>query len=176
MDAKMDASRYSAVETLRDGRRIEIRALKPADEQALKEAAKGLSKESRYRRFFAPKHSVSEKERDFYLNVDFLNHVALVAALEEGGREAIAGAGRYIVTSPGQAEVAFTVADPHQGLGIGSLIMRHLTAIARDKGLKEFVADVLPENTPMLKVFEKSGLPMEKKREPDAVHVSLSLA
>jgi RimJ/RimL family protein N-acetyltransferase len=171
----MDASQYSEFETLRDGRRIEIRALKPADEQALKEAAKGLSEESRYRRFFAPKHSVSEKERDFYLNVDFLDHVALVAILDEGGCEVIAGSGRYIVTAPGQAEVAFAVGDIHHGLGIGSLLMRHLTAIARDKGLKQFVADVLSENTPMLKVFEKSGLPMEKKREPDALHVLLRL-
>jgi RimJ/RimL family protein N-acetyltransferase len=171
----MDASQYSEVATLRDGRRVEIRALKPTDEQALKEAGKGVSDESRYRRFFVLKHSFSDQERAFFLNVDFVNHVALVVVLEEGGREAIAGAGRFIVSAPGQAEVAFTVADAHQGLGIGSLIMRHLTAIARDKGLREFVADVLPENTPMLKVFEKSGLPMEKKREPDALHVLLRL-
>jgi len=98
-----------------------------------------------------------------------------VAVLEEDGREIIAGAGRYIGCGPGQAEVAFAVDDPHQGLGIASLVMRHLTAIARDQGLREFVADVLPENTPMLKVFERCGLSVKVKREPDAVHVTLGL-
>ena len=171
----MEASQYSATETLRDGRRIEIRALKPADESALRETARRMSEETIYRRFFYPKKSLTEQERDFYLNVDFVDHVALVAVLREDGREIIAGAGRYIGCAPGQAEVAFAVDDAHQGLGIGSLVMRHLTAIARAKGLREFVADVLPENAPMLKVFEKCGLAVTTRREPDGLHVTLTL-
>lgn len=134
-----------------------------------------MSAESIYRRFFYPKKSATDQERAFYLNPDFATHVALVVVLEEEGREIIAGAGRYIGSAPGQAEVAFAVDDPHQGLGIGSLVMRHLTAIARAQGLREFVADVLPENAPMLKVFEKCGLRIKTKREPDALHVTLSL-
>lgn len=172
----MDASQYSAAETLRDGRQVTIRALKTSDEPALREAVKRMSAESIYRRFFFPKRSMSEQERAFYLNPDFVTHVALVVVLEEGGREIIAGAGRYVGSGPGQAEVAFAVDDPHQGLGIGSMVMRHLITIARAKGLREFVADVLPDNTAMLKLFEKCGLTMNTKREPDAVHVVLSLA
>jgi len=172
----MDASQYSSAETLRDGRPVKIRSLKPSDGPALKEAIRRMSAESIYRRFFYPKKSVSEQERAFYLNPDFVTHVALVVVLEEEGREIIAGAGRYIGSAPGQAEVAFAVDDSHQGLGIGSMVMRHLIAIARAKGLREFVADVLPENTAMLKLFEKCGLPMKTKREPDALHVLLSIA
>lgn len=171
----MDASQYSSFETLRDGRRVEIRALKPSDEAALREAVRRMSEQTIYRRFFYPKRSLTDQERAFYLNVDFVDHVALVAVLREEGREIIAGAGRYIGCAPGQAEVAFAVDDPHQGLGIGSLVMRHLTTIARAKGLREFVADVLPENAAMLKVFEKCGLSMKTRREPDALHVLLSL-
>lgn len=171
----MDASQYSVAETLRDGRRIEIRALKPADEAALRETVRRMSEQTIYRRFFYAKKSLSDQERDFYLNVDFVDHVALVAVLNENGREIIAGAGRYIGCAPGQAEVAFAVDDPHQGLGIASLVIRHLIAIARAKGLREFVADVLPENAPMLKVFEKCGLTVKTKREPDALHVTLTL-
>ena len=171
----MDASQYSSAETLRDGRRVEIRALKPSDEPALREAVRRMSAESIYRRFFYPKQSASEQERAFYLNPDFVSHVALVVILEEDGREIIAGAGRYIGCAPGQAEVAFSVGDPHQGLGIGSMVMRHLIAIARAKGMREFVADVLPDNASMLKLFEKCGLPMKTRREPDALHVLLSL-
>ena len=171
----MDASRYCAAETLKDGRPATIRALKPSDEAALRKAIGRMSEQTIYRRFFYPKKSATDKERAFYLNPDFVDHVALVAVIREEGREIIAGGGRYIGCSPGQAEVAFMVGDAHQGLGIGSLVMRHLIAIARAQGLREFVADVLPENAPMLKVFEKCGLAVKTKREPDALHVTLTL-
>ena len=103
----MNAADYSAVESLRDGRRVEIRALRPTDRAGLLDAVAQMSEEARYRRFFAPKRTFSEKEIEFYLNVDFVGHVALVAVLEEGGRQVIAGGGRYIVSAPGRAEVAF---------------------------------------------------------------------
>ena len=54
--------------------------------------------------------------------------------------------------------------------------MRHLVAIARDAGLKALVAEVLPENAPMLKVFERCGLTMTTRREAGVVHVTLDLA
>jgi len=76
---------------------------------------------------------------------------------------------------PGKAEVAFVVIDRHQGQGIGAVLMRHLAGIARAAGLQELIAEVLPENKPMLKVFEKSGLPMEAINEYEVVQVSLKL-
>jgi len=72
--------------------------------------------------------------------------------------------------------VAFAVVDQYQGKGIGAALMHHLGAIARGAGLKELIAEVLPDNMPMLKVFEKSGFPVSTKREPRLVHVVLCLA
>jgi GNAT superfamily N-acetyltransferase len=109
------------------------------------------------------------------LNVDFIKHVALVAVGEEGGGPVIIGGGRYIVVQPEKAEVAFAVVDQYQGRGIGAALMHHLAAIARANGLKELIADVLPENLRMLKVFEKSGLRLSTKREPGVMHVSVRL-
>jgi RimJ/RimL family protein N-acetyltransferase len=109
------------------------------------------------------------------LNADFINHVALVAVVEEGERSVIVGGGRYIIVQPGQAEVAFAVVDEYQGQGIGAALMRHLAAIARGAGLRRLMAEVLPENTPMLKVFEKCGLPFNTTREAGVVHVALEL-
>jgi RimJ/RimL family protein N-acetyltransferase len=169
------ASEYSAVEALRDGRRVEIRALKPADREGLAASVKRTSEETRYRRFFAPKRSFSEKEVEFYLNVDFVSHVALVAVLEEAGQPVIVGGGRYIVSEPGRAEIAFAVDDPHQGLGIATRLMRHLVAIARAAGLRELTAEVLPENAPMLKVFERCGLAAKTRREDGVVHLTMAL-
>ena len=76
---------------------------------------------------------------------DFLTHVALVVVAEQDGKPVIVGGGRYIVIKPGQAEVAFAVVDQFQGQGIGTALLRHLSSLAREAGLQEFVAEVLPE-------------------------------
>ena len=133
------------------------------------------STQSLYRRFFAVRRHFSEAETSFFLHVDFVNHVALISVVEEDGKPVIAGGGRYIVVKSGQAEVAFAVVDKYQGQGIGTVLMRHLSALARESGLQEFVAEVLPENTAMLKVFEKSGIPLRTRRESQTVHVVLKL-
>jgi RimJ/RimL family protein N-acetyltransferase len=171
----MEAAKYSAIEKTRDGRKIEIRALKPADRDDLHAAVDRTSSQSLYRRFFGAKRHFSEKEVAFFVNVDFVGHVALVAVVEEGGHPVIAAGGRYVVQQPGSAEVAFVVTDRYQGQGVGAALLRHLAAIARDAGLREFTAEVLPENIPMLKVFEKSGLKMNTKRQPGVVHITLEL-
>jgi RimJ/RimL family protein N-acetyltransferase len=85
------------------------------------------------------------------------------------------GGGRYIVSEPGRAEIAFAVDDPHQGLGIATRLTRHLVAIARAAGLRELTAEVLPDNAPMLKVFERCGLTATMRREGGVVHVTLAL-
>jgi GNAT superfamily N-acetyltransferase len=101
--------------------------------------------------------------------------VALFAAVEESGRPVIVGGGRYVVMQPGKAEVAFAVVDHYQGQGIGASLMHHLASIARGAGLEELIAEVLPDNIPMLKVFEKSEFRLSTKREPQVVHVTLRL-
>ena len=166
---------YRASEILRDGRRLEVRALEPQDRDALVAAAGRSSAETLALRFFSPKRGFTEKEIEYYTQVDFVNHVALAAVVDEAGKPLIVGGGRYIVAQPGCAEVAFTVEDAHQGRGIASLLLRHLVKIARAAGLKELFAEVLPDNAPMLKVFERSGIPMARKRGRDAVHVTLRL-
>jgi GNAT superfamily N-acetyltransferase len=161
----MNAAEYLALESLRDGRPVRIRALKPLDRELMLAAVGRIGEASIYRRFFSPKHNFSEREIAYYMDVDFVSHVALAAELEENGQRVIAGGGRYIVSQPGCAEMAFAVDDPHQGLGIGKLLMRHLVAIARASHLDTLKAEVLSDNAPMLAVFKASGLPLRLKRE-----------
>ena len=170
-----DLAAYSEVETLRDGRRVDIRALRPQDRDDFVAAVRRIGRDSLYRRFFAVKREFSEKETAFFVNVDFVDHVALIAVVEEEGKPMIVGGGRYIVVKPGEAEVAFAVVDDYQGQGIGTILMRHLVAIARRAGLAELVADVLPENRQMLTVFQKCGLPMQTRQVEGSVHVTLQL-
>jgi GNAT superfamily N-acetyltransferase len=161
----MNAAEYLAVETLRDGRPVRIRALRPSDRESMLAAVDRIGEASLYRRFFSPKHHFSESEIDYFINVDFDRHVALVAELEENGSSLIAGGGRYIVSKPGCAEMAFAVDDPHHGLGIGTLLMRHLAVIAKAAQLDVLTAEVLADNAPMLAVFRRSGLPLQLARD-----------
>jgi RimJ/RimL family protein N-acetyltransferase len=171
----VDAANYFTTEVLRDGRRIEIRAFKPDDRADLLSAAASISALSHYRRFFAVKSSFTDREIEFFLNVDFVDHVALVALAEETERKVIIGGGRYVVVKPGTAEVAFIVVDQYQRQGIGAALLHHLALIARASGLKSMIAEVLPENMAMLRVFERCGLPMTTIRNPEVVHVTLQL-
>ena len=170
------AADYSVMEHLRDGRTIEIRALRPDDREDMLAAIGRTSPQSLRRRFFAPKRGFSETELAFFMNIDFDNHVALVAQIDENGQSSIVGGGRYIVVQPGQAEIAFVVVDAYQGQGIGAALMRHLACLARDAGLRELVAEVLPENTAMLKVFSKFGFRPDSKREHQVIHLTMQLA
>jgi RimJ/RimL family protein N-acetyltransferase len=171
----LDAANYAARCRLRDGRPIEIRALRPGDRTELLTAINRTSVESLRRRFLAAKREFSEKEIEFFTNVDFKDHVALVALLDNADRTQIVGGGRYVIDGPNSAEVAFVVTDEFQGQGIGTSMLSHLAAIARDAGLKAFTAEVLSDNVAMLQVFKRSGFETSVRRGTGVTHVTLSL-
>src|SRR5881394_1224797 len=102
-----EAIDYTARELLSDGSQIEIRALRREDEADMLAAVGKTSAQSLQRRFFVMK-------RHFFLDVDFKNHVPIVALTDEAGRKVIVGGGRYIVFEPGRAEMAFVVIDTWQ--------------------------------------------------------------
>ena len=166
---------YRAIEQLHDGSQIEIRALRPDDKDDMLAAIRRTSTESLQRRFFVVKRGFSQKEIDFFMKIDFSNHVALVALADEDGRPTIVGGGRYVVVEPGRAEVAFVVIDGYQGQGLGAHLMRHLAGIARDAGLTELTAEVLPENTAMRKVFSKFGFRPGPRPDPQVIHLVMHL-
>jgi RimJ/RimL family protein N-acetyltransferase len=170
-----EAASFSTTELLRDGRRVEIRALRPDDRDELLAAAGRTSDRSLYRRFFGVRRTFSDEEVASFVNIDFVDEVALLATTRAGGREVVAGGGRYIVVRPGTAELAFTVVDEFQGLGLATALLRHLTALALAAGVREFIAEVLPDNAAMLRVFERSGLRMQRDRESGVVHITLQL-
>ena len=171
----MTAANYSVREQLRDGRPLEIRALRPSDEADMLAAIDRTGAASLQRRFFVTKRGFSEKEKAFFMNTDFVNHVALVAVIDEAGSPAIVGGGRYVVTKPGEAEVAFVVIDAFQRQGIGALLTQHLAGLARAAGLRELVAEVLPENMAMRRVLGKFGFRAARSLDPQVIHLTLPL-
>jgi GNAT superfamily N-acetyltransferase len=169
-----DAAGFSVIETLRGGQRVQVRALWPTDHPDLLDAVSRMSENSLLRRFFGVRRHFSEKEIDYFVHVDFISHVALVCIADEGRGPIVAG-GRYVVVRPGTAELAFLVVDDYQGQGLGTALVRHLIAIARDARLKQLVAEVLAINDPMLRVFRRCGLPQTMRRDGAVVHVALEL-
>lgn len=168
-----DNAAYSTFETLRDGRSVEIRALHQDDREAVLAMADRMSEQSRHFRFFGPKSSFSEAEIDYFTDANLVGHVVLVAVLEEENQPLIVGGSRFIVMDGGRAELALIVDDVHQGLGIATLMIRHLLAIAAESGIHELVAEVMPKNAAMLKVFRKLGSAATIKRGLDGMHVSI---
>ena len=175
----IDARNYSAQETLKNGLQVTIRAIRPEDRDALLAAIKELEERTVYLRFFGPKNEFSQRELTEATEVDFVRTVALVTCLQDSAGEKIIGAGRYIAFGsadpPDRAEVAFTVEEDYHGLGIAGKMLRHLAVIAKQKGVAQFHAEVLPQNKGMLAVFTRSGFPVKQEFEEGLAHVILSL-
>ena len=173
----MDPCSYAHSFKLKNGIAITLRAIRPDDRERLRTAFGHLDPATIYTRFFGAKRELSEAELTAATAVDFHTVVALVAVLDNDP-ETIIGGGRY-VRSPGpnsaDAEVAFTVEEDYQGLGLASLVLRELSAIAKAAGVARFIAEVLPANTAMLHVFRRSGLAMSSRTEDGVVHVTLDL-
>jgi acetyl coenzyme A synthetase (ADP forming)-like protein len=174
-----DSRHYETDALLRDGGSIHLRALRPDDKPRLLELFYRLSAQSVYFRFFRAKTRLTDEELRYFTELDFVRHVALVATLWEQGEEHIIAVGRYMGLDDGsgpctRAEVAFAVADDHQGRGIGPLLLEHLAVIARTHGITEFAADVLGENNRMLRVFETSGFQIERSIDAGVFHVSFA--
>jgi GNAT superfamily N-acetyltransferase len=175
----VDPNDYLEHETLKDGTKVTVRAIRPGDAPSILEAFGNLDRESVYRRFFSPKKELSDAELKQLTNIDFDHVVALVVIAETPNGETLIAGGRYAVEladRPKSAELAFLTAATHRGCGIASLLLRHLVKLGKNAGLSGFEADVLAENAAMLNVFRRSGLPMTQRREGGVMHVMLSLA
>lgn len=168
---------FSKAITLRNGVKATVRAIRPDDAERFRRAFAGLEKTSIYTRFFALRPALSETELKAATDVDFVGTVALVVTLDADPDTIIAG-GRYIRFNTPEdirAEVAFTVEEDYQNLGLASLLLQELALLARSAGITIFVADVLLSNSPMLQVFRRSGFAMESRLEDSALHLELKL-
>ena len=145
-------------DTLRDGTQIFFRPVKPVDEPALSEMLYSLGQESVHTRFFTYTQRFPHKDVQKLTNIDYRNDLAIVGVVPGVSGEMIVAISQLFVDPKTMvAEVAFIVQDDWQQKGMGSYLLRYLTQIAKQRGIKRFVASVLPENRAMLNVFHNSG-------------------
>ncbi|NUR70000.1 MAG: GNAT family N-acetyltransferase [Hamadaea sp.] len=138
-----------------------------------------FSERTRYLRYFSPYPRIPARDLDRFVNVDHRDREAIVVlhGRSDGSSEIIA-VGRYERLGPQapDAEVAFVVADAYQGRGIGSVLLEHLTASAEPAGITRFVAEVLPENGAMLRVFADAGYQVNREYADGVVHLTFPIA
>src|SRR6476661_1760500 len=163
---------WEADVVLRDGGTAHLRPIHPSDADAVQAFHTGQSQNSIYMRFFAFKARLSAKELKRFTEVDYKDRVAFVITI--GGE--IIGIGRYDrLSDPTEAEVAFNIADSHQGRGIGSILLEHLAAAAHENGIRKFTAEVLPENRKMLMVFSDAGYDVKRHFDDGVVSLEFNI-
>ncbi len=159
-------SAWAVDAVLSDGGTVHIRPLRPDDAPAHRAFFSHLSEESIYFRFFAAKRELSDAEVAHFTTVDYHDRMAFAAFI----RDEMIAVGRYErLAASASAEVAFVVADEHQGRGIASLLLEYLAAYAPDNGITRFTADTLTENRRMLDVFTAARLYRESQSTSDGV-------
>lgn len=156
---------------LRDGGIAHVRPITPDDAQRLVSFYEKVSDESKYYRFFAPYPRLSDRDVHRFTHHDYDDRVGLAATI---GGEFIATV-RYDRTEGSQAEVAFLVQDAHQGRGVASALMEHIAAVARERGIRRFIAEVLPANRKMIKVFTDVGYTQERSFTDGVVRLEFDL-
>ncbi len=169
-------TRWEADVVLRDGGTAHVRPIRPSDADLVAAFHSRQSEESRYLRFFAPMPRLSARDLERFTNVDHVDRVALVATVGED----IVGIARFDAApvrpgSPRAAEVAFNISDAHQGRGLGSVLLEHLAAAARERGIRRFTADVLPQNAKMIGVFREAGFEVRQGYSDGVLEVSFDI-
>ncbi|WP_347351297.1 GNAT family N-acetyltransferase [Intrasporangium sp.] len=163
---------WEADVVLRDGSVTHVRPITPDDADGLRRFHNAQSEESIYLRFFAPLKELSDRDVHRFTHVDYRDRVALVATVGDD----IVGVGRYDrLEGTSSAEVAFNISDRLQGKGIGSVLLEHLAAIAREVGIEKFTAEVLPQNRKMLMVFKDAGYEVTHRVEDGVVDLSFAI-
>ncbi|MFJ8824228.1 GNAT family N-acetyltransferase [Streptomyces sp. NPDC102467] len=171
---------WEADVVLRDGGTARIRPITTEDAERLTSFYEQVSDESKYYRFFAPYPRLSDKDVHRFTHHDYVDRVGLAATV--GGEfiatvryDRIDATGRPASTPADEAEVAFLVQDAHQGRGVASALLEHVAAVARERGIRRFAAEVLPANTKMIKVFTDAGYTQKRSFEDGVVRLEFDL-
>jgi RimJ/RimL family protein N-acetyltransferase len=174
--ARLYPSEVALTEIFRAGLRVRFRAIKPSDEEWMRRLFYRFSDEAVYSRYFHSVRTMPHAKMQAYVNVDWTQVMSIVGLIGEEGDGRIIAEGRYIrIPGTEKAEVVFVVDESVQNHGVATGLYRLLSNLAWERGIREFVADVLFSNIAMMKVFRKGSLPVKAVLEEGIYHISIPL-
>ncbi len=151
--------------TTRFGQEVLLRPVRISDEPLLKDFFYALSDQSTYQRFISSRKDMPHERLQEFVVIDYTSEMVILALITVDERDVVVGVGQYgIDAQTHTAEVALVVRDDLQKRGVGTELLNYLTLLARKEGLLGFTAEVLIENRPMMRLFERAGFTIEKKR------------
>jgi acetyltransferase len=160
---------YETVWDLRDGRSVLLRPIKPEDEPLWLEMFRNFSEESIRYRFFQIIKDTPHETRVRYCNIDYDREIAIVAEMTEGERRKILGVVRVSIEPNGKSgEIAFIVADPWQGLGLGTKLVDYAIEICKDMNIEALYAIMLPDNYRAINLVKKMGFAITSSEDGTA--------
>ena len=162
---------WEADVVLLDGSTAHLRPIRPEDADRMVAFYGRVSDRSKYLRFFAPYPRLSSGDLERFTHVDHVRRVALVASVADD----IVAVGRYDQTTGQDAELAFLVEDAYQGRGVAQLLLEHLAQAGRERGLRRFQAEVLPDNDRMINTLRAAGYALTGGVEDGVVQLAFSI-
>jgi GNAT superfamily N-acetyltransferase len=140
-----------------------FRPIKATDENMMQDFFYSLSDRSIYQRYFTMLRAMPHQTVQAMTTIDYEREMAIVGVVRREGRERIVAVGRYglLRDSSERAEMAFTVRDDYQNVGIGTFLLNYLAEIGGGRGVKEFTAEILENNGPMLAILNKAHQPVQ---------------
>ena len=161
-----------------DGGVVHLRPILPSDADAIVGFHSQLSARTRYLRHFRAYPQIPPRDLEHFTVVDHYARVALVVLLGDdvlavGRYEGVFGPDGKSVVGP--AEVAFVVRDDHQNRGLGSILLEHLAAAGRERGVRRFEAEILAENAQMVRVFRNAGFQISREFDEGVLHLEFDI-
>jgi acetyltransferase len=158
--------KYETLWRMRDGRTVLLRPIKPEDEPLWLEMFRNFSEESIRFRFFQIIKDTPHEVRVRYCNIDYDREIAIVAELTENGQRKILGVVRVSLEPDRKSgEIAFIVADPWQGLGLGTKMVDYTIEICKEVRVETLYAIMLPDNHRAINLTKKMGFTLKYQED-----------
>ena len=160
-----------------DGSTVLIRPIRADDAPMEQDFVRHLSPDSRYKRFMSTMQELAPGKLKYLTQIDYLQHLALVAVVQHEGHDLEIGVARYIANpSGGDCEFAVAIDDAWQGSGVAGILMLTLIDAAKARGMASMEGFILASNDKMLKFARQLGFRLKRDADdPGMFHAERSL-
>ena len=159
---------------LKNGQTVMLRPARASDGNGIRQLFFGLPAADVYTRFFRTVHALSADDVERLCNYNYENEVGFVAVVGPREQEEIIGQACYFSNpATNLADVAYLINPKWQSTGLGSALQQRILEHAQARGVRGFVADILPSNTKMIALAKKATDHITVEKEDDSLHVTM---